>query len=92
MTPAALTAAAVEYEPDIIGLSVLLAQGLDSARAMISMLRNCNSERASTLPVLVGGSLLTDQARHYMGADAFCGSAADGVMIAKRLVAAKSRR
>jgi dimethylamine corrinoid protein len=92
VTAAALTAAAVEYEPDIIGLSVLLAQGLDSAKAMISMLRDCTSERVSRIPVLVGGSLLTDQACRYMGADAYCGSAADGVMIAKRLSAAKGRR
>ena len=87
--PAAFLAQAVEFQPDVVGLSGLLTGSYDSMRETVLTLRQTAEPRITRLPIIIiiGGGTLNEQVRQYVGADYWVGNSMDGVRLCQRLLA-----
>ena len=72
--------------PDIIGMSGLLTVSYDSMKETVRLLRRCFSGSTS-IPIIIGGGILTEQVRRYVGADFWTTNAMDGVRLCQQIVA-----
>jgi MerR family transcriptional regulator, light-induced transcriptional regulator len=85
---AALVAQVLQWKPDLVGLSMSVAQQLPAARAVIAQLQDRLG--SSRPPVIIGG-LAVNRCNHLAvvaGADAFSADAAAAVFAAERIVSA----
>ena len=81
---------ALEFQPDIIGLSGLLTSSYDSMRETITLLRQAEEPTIAQTPIIIGGSTLNEQVSQYVGADYWVRNAMDGVRLCQQLLAAKT--
>ena len=85
--PADFLRQAVDFQPDVIGLSGLLTSSYDSMRETVLTLRQAPEPRIARLPIIIGGGTLNEQVRQYVGADYWVGNSMDGVRLCQRLLA-----
>jgi methanogenic corrinoid protein MtbC1 len=85
--PDEFMAQALEFQPDIIGLSGLLTSSYDSMRETVATLRQTGDEALARVPIIIGGGMLNEQVRAYVGADYWIGNSMDGVRLCQRLLA-----
>ncbi|MEW5959710.1 MAG: cobalamin-dependent protein [Chloroflexota bacterium] len=85
--PGEFLAQAIQFQPDIIGLSGLLTSSYDSMRETIITLRQSDDNGLARLPIIIGGGMLNEQVRQYVGADYWVGNSMDGVRLCQRLLA-----
>jgi methanogenic corrinoid protein MtbC1 len=79
-TPVARVVEAVLREqPDVLGLSCLLTSAYEGLRETISAVREATGSSGRRLPIIIGGSSLTETVRELVGADAWCHDAASGM-------------
>jgi methanogenic corrinoid protein MtbC1 len=78
---------ALKFQPDIIGLSGLLTSSYDSMRETVTTLRQASDEALAGVPIIIGGGILNEQVRVYVGADYWIGNSMDGVRLCQRLLA-----
>ncbi len=84
--PQAFVEAVRTWEPDVIGLSGLLSTAYETMRDTVRLL----NERAGDgfLPtVIIGGGLIDERVRRFVGAGYWCRDALEGVRLCQRLVA-----
>ncbi|GAB4245080.1 MAG: cobalamin-dependent protein [Thermoleophilia bacterium] len=77
---------AIELRPDVIGLSCLLSTSYDSARNTIALFRAHAEELGGDVPVVIGGGIIDEAVRQYVGADYWTDDAIEGVRICQRIV------
>jgi MtaA/CmuA family methyltransferase len=77
---------AVENGADLIGLSAILTTVIPNMRATVEMLKEKGLR--DRCKVLIGGAAVTPSAVDEVGADAYCEDAGEGVLVAKKLLAA----
>lgn len=82
--PSAFVEKVKEVKPDIVGMSGVLTLALDSMKNTVGMLKEAGLR--DSVKVIIGGNLVTEQAYHMIGADAFTTNAAEGVKICQRWV------
>lgn len=88
VSPALFVERVAAWQPDIVGLSGLLSTGYDSMRETVRLLREQASEsERPPVPVVIGGGLINEQVRGFVGADYWCGDALEGVRLCQRLMA-----
>ncbi len=81
---------AASWKPDIVGLSGLLATAYEPMRETVRLLRATSAAADKPpVPVLIGGGLMNEQVRAFVGADYFCSDALEGVRLCQRLMAAR---
>jgi methanogenic corrinoid protein MtbC1 len=80
--PSEFVQKARKLQPDIIGLSGLIAHAYDSMRETVSALRQTGIKT----PIIIGGSQLSDAVCKYTRADYWVDSANAGVQICKKLL------
>ena len=86
--PALFVERVAAWQPDIVGLSGLLSTGFESMRETVRLLRERASETAHPpVPVIIGGGLINERVRGFVGADYWCGDALEGVRLCQRLMA-----
>jgi len=85
--PGEFIAQALTFQPDIIGLSGLLTSSYDSMRETVAALRQANDEGLARVPIIIGGGMLNEQVRAYVGADYWTNNSMDGVRLCQRLLA-----
>jgi methanogenic corrinoid protein MtbC1 len=73
---------AKKLQPDIIGLSGLITKAYDSMRETVSLFR----QEGYQIPIVIGGSQLTEEVFHYTGADYWVNEADIGVKLCLRLL------
>jgi methanogenic corrinoid protein MtbC1 len=82
---------AATWQPDIVGLSGLLSTAYDAMRETVQLLRAAaNPQSGPPVPVIIGGGLINEQVRTYVGADYWCSDALEGVRLCQRIMAARS--
>ena len=81
-----LLARAVEFQPDIIGLSGLLTSAYDSMQDTISLLRQASEIELAQAPIIIGGGTLNEQVCRYVGADYWIVNSMEGVRLCQKLV------
>jgi methanogenic corrinoid protein MtbC1 len=73
---------AKELQPDILGLSGLITKSYDSMRETIRVFR----QERYQIPIVIGGSQLSEEVFHYTGADYWVNKADVGVKLCLRLL------
>jgi methanogenic corrinoid protein MtbC1 len=72
--------------PDIIGLSGLVTVAYESMRETIQLVRGHSTPGQPTIPIIVGGSILSEAICRFVGADFWVTDALEGVRICQRIV------
>jgi methanogenic corrinoid protein MtbC1 len=91
VSPDQFLAKALEFRPDIIGLSGLLTSSYDSMRETITTLRQSGDDILTGVPIIIGGGTLNDQICQYVGADYWVGNSMDGVRLCQQLLADRQK-
>jgi dimethylamine corrinoid protein len=73
---------AKKLQPDIVGLSGLITKAYDSMRETVRLFR----EEGYQIPIVIGGSQLSEEVFHYTGADYWVNEADVGVKLCLRLL------
>jgi methanogenic corrinoid protein MtbC1 len=86
--PEAFAERAASWQPDIVGLSGLLSTAYEAMRDTVALLRKSASPSGGApVPILIGGGLINEQVRGFVGADYWCRDALEGVRLCQRLMA-----
>jgi len=73
-----------EYKPELVGMSCLLTTVFDDMKDAISAVKEAGLRDQVT--ILIGGGPVDEATASYVGADAYCRTAQDGVSTAKRVL------
>jgi methanogenic corrinoid protein MtbC1 len=87
--PQAFAERAAAWQPDIVGLSGLLSTAYDVMRATVQLLHASAGAQPAPIPIIIGGGLINEQVRRFVGADYWCCDAIEGVRLCQRLMAAR---
>jgi methylmalonyl-CoA mutase cobalamin-binding domain/chain len=87
--PAVFAEKAVEAEPDVVGLSGLITASFEMMKETVSALREKAQENGLSLPIIIGGGMIDDQIRQYVGADYWMPDAMAGVRLCEELLSKK---
>ena len=68
----------------LVGMSALLTTVFDAMRESIATIERAGLR--DKVKILVGGGPMTEEAAQYVGADHYCGTAQDGVNVAKSIL------
>lgn len=71
-----------EVKPDIVGMSGVLTLSIESMKSTVDALKAAGIRDG--MKVIIGGNPVTEEARAYVGADAYTTNAAEGVKICQR--------
>ena len=78
------------WQPDIVGLSGLLSTAYEAMRETVQLLRvSAGAQSSPPVPILIGGGLINEQVRSFVGADYWCSDAIEGVRLCQRIMAAR---
>jgi len=88
--PAEFLAQARKVKPDIIGLSGLLTSSYDAMRDTIALIHDASVSELADVPIIIGGTSVTEQVCQYVGADYWIINAMEGVRLCQRLLADKA--
>jgi methanogenic corrinoid protein MtbC1 len=85
--PTVFASKAVEIKPDVVGLSGLITASFDAMKSTVAALRARSQERRCSFTIVIGGGMIDEQVRRYVGADYWVNNAMDGVRLCQRLIA-----
>jgi trimethylamine corrinoid protein len=74
-----------EFKPQVVGLSGFLTLAVDSMKKTIETIENTGLR--DSVKIMIGGGLIDDEARKYVGADAYGKDAMAAVMFCKKWIA-----
>lgn len=83
--PDVFAAKAVDVRPDIVGLSGLITASFETMKETITALRAQAKEHKFSFPIIIGGGMIDDQVRQYVGADYWMPDAMAGVRLCEDL-------
>jgi methanogenic corrinoid protein MtbC1 len=89
VAPADFVAEILAIQPEVVGLSGLVVFSHESMRETIDLLRDQAPHGRRVPPIVIGGGMIDEQVRRYVGADYWVGDAMSGVYLCQRLVAQK---
>ena len=84
--PQGFVTRAVEWRPDAVGLSCLLTSSYEPMRETVRLLRQHPDSAARQIPVIIGGGVVNDMVREFVGADYWCNDALMGVRLCQQIV------
>lgn len=84
--PAVFAEKAVEAKPDVVGLSGLITASFEMMKETVSALRKDAQEHGLSFPIIIGGGMIDDQIRQYVGADYWMPDAMAGVRLCEELL------
>jgi methanogenic corrinoid protein MtbC1 len=73
-------------QPDVIGLSGLVTVAYDSMRETVKLIRDSTPPGQTPIPIIVGGSTLSEAICRFVGADFWVTDAMEGVRICQRIM------
>ncbi|MGD9212606.1 MAG: cobalamin-dependent protein [Desulfobacteraceae bacterium] len=84
---------ALEFKPDIIGLSGLLTSAHDAMRETVKLIKEHDDPKVAKIPIIIRSSLPeSDELNKFIGADYWAGSAMAGVRMCKQIMSKKSNK
>lgn len=84
--PDVFAAKVLEIKPDIVGLSGLITASFEAMKETITALRSQAKEHKLSFPIIIGGGMIDDQVRQYVGADYCMPDAMAGVRLCEELL------
>jgi methanogenic corrinoid protein MtbC1 len=88
--PEKFVEAALQFRPDIVGMSGLLVVAFEAMRETIDLLRQQAPGPTKTPLLVIGGGTVNEQVAHYVGADLWSDDAMEGAR--QCLLALETRR
>lgn len=76
----------VENKPDLVGLSGLITASFEMMKETVSALREEARKHGLSFPIIIGGGMIDDQVRQYVGADYWMPDAMAGVRLCEELL------
>ncbi len=73
-----------EHKPDFVGLSCLLTSTFENMKLTVAAIRKSGLDK--DLKIIIGGGPVDESVRVYTGADYYCQTAQDGVLLCKELL------
>jgi len=83
--PARFLELVIATRPDVVGLSGLVTASYQSMKDTVRLLRGAEADAAMHVPVVIGGGLIDEEVRRFVGADSWTTDAMEGVRICQRL-------
>lgn len=77
---------AIEIKPDVVGLSGLITASFEMMKETVTALRNDARDHGLSFPIIIGGGMIDDQIRQYVGADYWMPDAMAGVRLCEELL------
>ena len=90
--PAKVADEVVVRRPDVVGLSGLLAEAFESMKATVEAIRERTAGWEHPVPVILGGSPMSQKVCDYAGADGWCTDAVVGVDLVRELLRERAER
>lgn len=87
--PATFAEKAIEVKPDIVGISGLITSSFEPMKETIAILREKAQQHKLLFPIIVGGGMIDEQIRNYVGADYYVKDAMSGVRLCQKLMEEK---
>jgi methylmalonyl-CoA mutase cobalamin-binding domain/chain len=84
--PNVFAAKAMEAKPDVVGLSGLITASFEMMKETVAALRKEAREHGLTFPIIIGGGMIDNQIRQYVGADYWMPDAMAGVRLCEELL------
>jgi methylmalonyl-CoA mutase cobalamin-binding domain/chain len=84
--PNVFAAKAMEAKPDVVGLSGLITASFEMMKETVAALRKEAMEHGLTFPIIIGGGMIDNQIRQYVGADYWMPDAMAGVRLCEELL------
>ena len=78
-------------QPDIVGLSGIITFAYESMRKTTELIHGYNKVSGRNIPVIIGGSTLTEQVCRFSGADFWTTDAMEGVKICRDIMEGKKK-
>jgi len=75
----------IETNPDFVGLSCLITASFEMMKTTVSALREAAKENNLSFPIIVGGGMVDEQIKEYVGADYWMPDAMSGVRLCQEL-------
>ena len=88
VAPADFAAAVARIHPDVVGISGILTVAFDSMRETVKVLHASAPEPNQLPPIIIGGGMIDEKVRVYVGADYWSTDAVTGVRLCEELVSA----
>lgn len=82
----------LETNPDVVGLSCLITASFESMKTTVEALRAVAEEHNLTFPIIVGGGMVDEKIKEYVGADYWMPDAMAGVRLCEELVNQKRNK
>jgi len=90
--PERFVEAALEFRPDVVGLSGLVSPAYKSMKVTADLLRAHATELGYVPSVVLGGGAIDEEARAYVAADSWTNNAMEGVRICQKLIGERAER
>jgi methylmalonyl-CoA mutase cobalamin-binding domain/chain len=84
--PDVFAAKAVELNPDIVGLSGLITASYETMKETVTALRDEAQKHNLPYSIIIGGGMINEQVRQYVGADYWMPDAMAGVRLCEELL------
>lgn len=75
----------VESNPDFVGLSCLITSSFEPMKETVTALRQAANENNLSFPIIVGGGMVDEQIKEFVGADYWMPDAMSGVRLCQEL-------
>lgn len=84
--PDVFAAKVMEVKPDGVGLSGLITASFETMKDTVATLRSHAKAHGLAFPIIIGGGMIDDQIRQYVGADYWMPDAMAGVRLCEELL------
>jgi methanogenic corrinoid protein MtbC1 len=88
VSPARVADAVAELDPGVVGLSGLLTEAFRSMQRTVAAVRERTADWERPVPIILGGTPMTQDVCDFTGADRWCTDAVEGARIVRELLAA----
>jgi methanogenic corrinoid protein MtbC1 len=78
---------ALALQPDVLGLSGLLAAAAEGMKATVAAVRDAG-DPIRALPIIIGGGIVSEETCAWTGADLWARDASHGVQLIREAIAA----
>lgn len=90
VSPETFLEGAERLKPDIIGMSILMTNALDSMKETVLRIRNSQVANCAATPIIIGGSLADEDVCNHVKADYWVNDAMEGVRVCMELMNRKN--
>lgn len=87
VSPEDFLRATQEFTPDVIGISGLLTVSYDTMKETVALLRSNPGKDGRSVPIIIGGGMINEKVRAYVGSDYWAPDAVTGAKICQQAAA-----